>query len=82
MSEQRHTASSITDVDLDRMYRRIETLEHVAHSNLRHVQLIVPELERAEAAIKRVRQVLDDLPHQYAVARIRGALDETQEQRP
>ncbi|MEU3220006.1 hypothetical protein [Streptomyces sp. NPDC006971] len=34
---------------------RIATLEHVAAGNRRHVQLIVPELEKAEAAIARVR---------------------------
>jgi hypothetical protein len=35
--------------------RRITTLEHVAKGNKRHVQQIVPELERAEAALDRVR---------------------------
>ncbi|MFE9936354.1 hypothetical protein [Streptomyces hirsutus] len=48
MSEPRYTASTITDEALDQMYRRIETLEHVAAGNKGHVQLIVPELERAE----------------------------------
>lgn len=38
--------------------RRIATLEHVAAGNKRHVQLIVPDLERAEAAITRVRAVV------------------------
>ncbi|MFL4904644.1 hypothetical protein ACJ6WF_16020 [Streptomyces sp. MMS24-I2-30] len=54
---ERHTADTITDDALDALYRRIETLEHVAAGNKRHVQLIVPELERAEAAIERVRNL-------------------------
>jgi hypothetical protein len=83
MTEQRHTASTITDIDLDRLYRRIETLEHVARSNLRHVQLIVPELEKAETAIERVRA----LASRWAVMRaygsaateLRAALEESKE---
>lgn len=51
----RHTVDSITSDALDALYRRIETLEHVAAGNKRHVQLIVPELERAEAAVARIR---------------------------
>lgn len=90
MSEQRHTASSITDVDLDRMYRRIETLEHVARSNLRHVQALVPELERAEAAIVLARGLHtkhEDSEHcqhdgEPWPCPTLAALDEAQEQHP
>lgn len=46
MSEPRYTASTITDDALDALYRRIETLEHVAAGNKRHVQLIVPDMDR------------------------------------
>ncbi|MFE2936680.1 hypothetical protein [Streptomyces sp. NPDC059278] len=61
---------------------RITTLEHVAAGNRRHVQLIVPKLEKAEAAIARVRT----LANQWAVLRaygsaateLRAALDEQQ----
>lgn len=73
----RHTASSITDAALTVLYdqletaeRRIETLEHVAAGNLRHVQLIVPELERAvaerdqhSATIERVTAECDAIDH-------------------
>jgi len=55
----RKTASTITDAELDALYQRIDTLEHVAAGNKRHVQLIVPELERAEAAIARVRALAE-----------------------
>lgn len=51
----RKTASTINDAELDALYARVETLGHVAAGNKRHVQLIVPDLERAEAAIARVR---------------------------
>jgi hypothetical protein len=67
----RLTASTINDTQLDGLYaeidrltaelddyeRRVVTLEHVAAGNKRHVQLIVPDLERAEAAIERVRHL-------------------------
>jgi hypothetical protein len=48
MTEPRHTADTITDDALDALYRRIETLEHVAAGNKRHVQRLIPELEAAE----------------------------------
>lgn len=56
MSEPRKTADTITDDDLDALYRRIETLEHVAAGNKRHVQLIVPELENCDAARRVLRE--------------------------
>lgn len=49
----------LTSDQLDALYARIATLEHVAAGNKRHVQLIVPELERAEAAIARVQGLAD-----------------------
>ncbi|MBZ6102754.1 hypothetical protein [Streptomyces olivaceus] len=42
---------------LDAAHRRIKTLEHVAAGNKRHVQAIVPDLERAEAALVRVHHL-------------------------
>jgi hypothetical protein len=62
--------------------RESTTAREVARGNLRHVQLIVPELERAEAAIERVRAVLApyDWPHaQVQAARVRAALDDPKE---
>ncbi len=47
----------LTSDQLDALYDRIATLEHVATGNRRHVQYAVPELERAEAAIARVRDL-------------------------
>jgi hypothetical protein len=80
----RKTLDQMTSDQLDDLYARIATLEHVAASNKRHVQLIVPDLERAEAAIERVRHLAarirqgvpwtandDDI-----AARILAALDE------
>ncbi|MFB8035898.1 hypothetical protein ACFC5Z_23705 [Streptomyces sp. NPDC056004] len=68
---------------------RITTLEHVAAGNRQHVALVVPELEKAEAGIERVRAELHALNSEVrgigpialagrrdAVARIRAALDE------
>lgn len=49
------TAATITGPQLDQLYARIETLEHVAAGNKRHVQLLMPELEKAEAALARIR---------------------------
>jgi hypothetical protein len=51
---QRQLAAAIealgrSETELTEARRRIETLEHVAAGNKRHVQLIVPELERAVA---------------------------------
>jgi len=81
----RLSASTITDDQLDQLYRRIETLEAVAAGNKRHVQLIVPDLQRALAALDRVRAVADRIEagapwtasHQDTAARIRAALDPT-----
>jgi hypothetical protein len=55
----RKTLDQMTSDDLDELHARIATLEHVAAGNKRHVQLIVPELERAEAAIARVRALYE-----------------------
>ncbi|MCX5112189.1 hypothetical protein OOK13_40360 [Streptomyces sp. NBC_00378] len=68
---------------------RITTLEHVAAGNRQHVAAVVPELEKAEAALARVRAELHALASEVrgigpialagrrdAVARIRAALDE------
>lgn len=45
----RLTVDTITSDQLDALYDRIAALESVAAGNKRHVQLIVPDLERAEA---------------------------------
>lgn len=82
MSE-RYTASTITDDALDVLYRRIDTLEAVAAGNKRHVQLIVPALQRAEAAIERGRHIAALIEagapwtanHDETARRIRAALD-------
>ncbi|MBW5420308.1 hypothetical protein GKQ77_01815 [Streptomyces sp. BG9H] len=70
----RPTADTITDDELDALYARIKTLEHVAAGNKRHVQLIVPELENADAA----RRVLRDRAEQAeaAIERVRRAVQE------
>ncbi|MEU2674805.1 hypothetical protein ABZ622_39445 [Streptomyces sp. NPDC007164] len=67
---------------------RITTLEHVAAGNKRHVALVVPELEHAEAAIARVRAWIASEPvtarsefgsgYREALHDIRAALDEQQ----
>lgn len=44
---------------LDALYDRIATLESVAAGNKRHVQLIVPDLERAEEAVARAYALAD-----------------------
>lgn len=53
----------------------------VARSNRRHVRAIVPELEKAEAAIARVRALADQWAilraHGSAAAELRAALDGT-----
>ena len=60
--DTRHTANSITDPALTDLYderdmllRRVDTLTAVARSNRRHVQTIVPELDRAAAERDRYR---------------------------
>lgn len=75
--------------DRDRLADRVATLEHVAAGNKRHVQIIAPELEQAEAALARVRAECDAIDSERdgldveefgdamadAVPRIRAALD-------
>jgi hypothetical protein len=54
----------MTSDHLDALYARLDTLQHVAAGNKRHVELIVPDLERAEATIDRVRAavyIADDI---------------------
>jgi signal transduction histidine kinase len=51
-AEQRAHAAEQRARELE---QRVTTLEHVARGNKRHVQAIVPELERAEAALDRIR---------------------------
>ncbi|MFE4867679.1 hypothetical protein [Streptomyces sp. NPDC056682] len=63
---------AVRDAELEQLKARIVTLEHVAAGNKRHVQLIVPDLERAEAALDRVRALAADMrtwcsPHNIAV---------------
>lgn len=61
MTEQpvRHTVDTITDDDLDQLYARIATLEHVAAGNKRHVQLIVPDLQAALARAEQAEHERD-----------------------
>jgi hypothetical protein len=69
--------------------RESTTAREVARGNLRHVQLIVPELERAEAAITRVLGILADpllattdperAGERYLARQIRAALDDPKE---
>lgn len=47
----------------ERAEARARTLEHVARGNKRHVQHLVPELERAEAALDRVRALAERWRH-------------------
>ncbi|MEV6081808.1 hypothetical protein AB0L80_43085 [Streptomyces sp. NPDC052069] len=80
---ERIALDDLTSDALDQLYARIDTLEYVAAGNKRHVQLLVPELEQAEAAIARVRA----LATQWAVFRaygsaateLRAALDQPQQ---
>ncbi|WP_267244381.1 hypothetical protein [Streptomyces sp. PR69] len=46
----RHTVDTITSDALDQLYARIDTLERVAKSSKCHAQIIVQELETADAA--------------------------------
>lgn len=73
--------------DRDQLAARVATLEHVAAGNKRHVQMVAPELERAEAALARVLALADRLDtntdrtspgtvHPVA-AQIRAAIDGT-----
>ncbi|MBZ6290358.1 hypothetical protein KVH30_02070 [Streptomyces olivaceus] len=79
----------LTSDQLDALYdqlaaaqRRIKTLEHVAAGNKRHVQVIVPDLERAEAALARVHHLADLIHagapwlsnHDETATRIRAAI--------
>ncbi|SDM47085.1 hypothetical protein SAMN04487981_101627 [Streptomyces sp. cf386] len=54
---ERLTVDTINSDQLDALYDRIATLEHVAAGNKRHVQLIVPELEAAEARAEAASRV-------------------------
>ncbi|MEV8523187.1 hypothetical protein AB0451_03365 [Streptomyces sp. NPDC052000] len=81
------TLTAIRDDELEELRARIVTLEHVAAGNKRHVQLIVPDLERAEATLDRVRALAADMrtwcsPHNLAVDyadRIDQAIKEPEE---
>ncbi|MFH9977919.1 hypothetical protein ACH4ND_01400 [Streptomyces sp. NPDC017179] len=70
---------------VDTEAREADTARAVARGNLRHVQLIVPDLERAEDAIDRVRALLPDHPVDDFLAaglrpaRLRAALDGTEQ---
>jgi hypothetical protein len=67
--------------------REAKTARAVARSNLRHVQVLVPELTAAQAAIERVRDALKvwsstALPRSEAhqvLADVRAALDDTEQ---
>jgi hypothetical protein len=48
---------AVRDRRIEQLLARISTLEHVAQGNKRHVQIIAPELEQAQAAIARVRTI-------------------------
>jgi hypothetical protein len=65
----RPTAATITDEQLDALYRRIETLEHVAAGNKRHVQLIVPEIDRLTAELEDAEQRADGFRREWDQAR-------------
>lgn len=54
-------ALAVRDREMEQLRARIVTLEHVAAGNKRHVQLIVPDLERAAATVERVRSECDRL---------------------
>lgn len=72
----RHTVNTITSDALDALYNRIATLEAVAAGNKRHVQLIVPDLERAEATLARIQALADEYPAGIDTALIHEALDQ------
>lgn len=60
---------------VDTEVRAADTARAVAAGNKRHVQLLVPELEQAQAAIERVRALLDSHLGPLATAAVRRALD-------
>jgi hypothetical protein len=65
-----------------KLSEQLTTMTDVARSNRRHVQTIVPELEKTEAAIARVRAVLghwegSDISYSNFATQIRAALDTT-----
>ncbi|MFM9635929.1 hypothetical protein [Streptomyces turgidiscabies] len=62
--------------------QRVATLEHVAAGNKRHVQLIIPDLERADAAIERIQQLLDTGQIGCCAHLIRTALAEPKDSTP
>lgn len=66
----------LTSDALDQLYDRIATLEAVAAGNKRHVQLIVPDLERAEAIVARIQDLADEYPAGIDTALIHEALDQ------
>ncbi|MFF9632955.1 hypothetical protein ACF1GQ_28900, partial [Streptomyces fradiae] len=54
------------EAEVESLRARVKTLEHVAAGNKRHVQSILPDLWAAQAAVDRVRDVVNDLcgePH-------------------
>jgi len=89
MTQPRHTADSITDDDLDALYREIDTLTAVCRSNKRaYVGAVQAAMdadqraERAEAALNAIRALADETDaYGYSsgwvltVANIRAALD-------
>lgn len=58
---------AVADAEQADLRARIATLEHVAAGNKRHVQLIVPDLEQAQAAIKRVQLLHNRLAEETAL---------------
>jgi hypothetical protein len=67
MSEPRYTASTITDDQLDALYRRAETAEAVVAAAKKLLQRRTTTLreraERAEATIERVRTGVAGIAH-------------------
>lgn len=53
-------ALEVRDEEVEQLSRRVRMLEHVAKGNLRHVQRIAPDLDKAEAALDRVRGLHHD----------------------
>ena len=89
LTQPRHSADSITDDDLDALYREIDTLTAVCRSNKRaYVGAVQAAMdadqraERAEAALNAIRALADETDaYGYSsgwvltVANIRAALD-------
>lgn len=53
-----HTADTITDDQLDALYREIETLRHIAAGNKAHAHYAAAELAEANATLARARTAL------------------------